>query len=261
MNPVECFVVMPFGAKPFPDNSGRFYDFDKVYRVIIQRAIRESGMRPVRADERVSSAIIHGEMFRDLRDRSVVLADLSLDNPNVFYELGVRHVMSSTGTVLMCRKGSILPFDVTLSRVIFYDFDGTSLDWEEVERVVNLLKVALLQAHKGLPDSPVHALLETVIGERELGTKISGVEVVPEEAPDGEPAERYQQMVADAWRASGEPIGSLFDQHRGSIFGSRTLAYLCLTTNCTEDVARRLANHLSDAQQYQASQPTVQTPG
>ena len=126
MDSSECFVVMPFGLKAFPDGSGRTYDFDKVYRVLCQRAITEAGMKPIRADERVTSAIIHSDMFRDLRDRLVVLADLSLDNPNVFYELGIRHVMSSNGTVLMCRKGSVLPFDVKLSRVIFYDFDGAS---------------------------------------------------------------------------------------------------------------------------------------
>jgi len=65
-----------------------------------------------------------------LRDRGVVLADLSLENPNVFYELGVRHVMSARETVLICRAGSELPFDVKLSRVILYDFDGQHLDWD-----------------------------------------------------------------------------------------------------------------------------------
>jgi len=59
-----------------------------------------------------------------------VLADLSLENPNVFYELGVRHVMSARETVLICRAGSELPFDVKLSRVILYDFDGQHLDWD-----------------------------------------------------------------------------------------------------------------------------------
>lgn len=61
----ECFIVMPFGKKPFPDNSQRLYDFDKVYRVLIQRAVREAVMTPVRADERVGSALIHCDMFRD----------------------------------------------------------------------------------------------------------------------------------------------------------------------------------------------------
>ncbi len=124
--PEQCFVVMPFGTKPLNDGSGRLYDFDKVYRVIIQRAIRQAGLEPARADERKVSDIIHADMFKQLRDRGVVLADLSLENPNVFYELGARHVMSAKGTVLMCRAGSELPFDVKLSRVIFYDYDGST---------------------------------------------------------------------------------------------------------------------------------------
>lgn len=69
-------------------------------------------MEPIRADEQTGSHIIHSEMFRELRDRAVVLADLSLGNPNVYYELGIRHVLSSSGAVLMCREGTELPFDV-----------------------------------------------------------------------------------------------------------------------------------------------------
>ena len=203
----ECFIVMPFGVKPFPDASGRSYDFDKVYRVLIQRAVCEAGMVPVRADERVGSGLIHTDMFRDLRDRAVVLADLSLDNPNVFYELGIRHVMSSRGTVLMCRKGSTLPFDVKLSRTVFYDFDGVSLDWEEVEEVVKQLAVALQEARKGLPDSPVHALLEAVMREEERPAE-RAVQLRPEDGPDGEPLADYQKLVARWWMAQGRPAPS-----------------------------------------------------
>lgn len=163
--PEKCFVIMPFSRKLLNDGSGRFYDFDKVYRVIMRRAIRLAGLEPIRADERKGSNIIHTDMFKDLRDQAVVLADLSLENPNVFYELGIRHVMSSRGTVLMSRKGSEIPFDVKLSRVIFYEYDGTSLDWEESERVVQELQFALEEAKRGTPDSPVYALLERVLRE------------------------------------------------------------------------------------------------
>ena len=93
----------------------------------------------------------------------MVLADLSLENPNVFYELGIRHVMSPSGTVLMCRKGTTLPFDVGHQRVIFYDFDGAALDWEEVENTVKALKLALQEAARNEMDSPVHALLPHVL--------------------------------------------------------------------------------------------------
>lgn len=246
----ECFVVMPFGVRAFPDGSERTYDFDKVYRVLIQRAVQESGMAPIRADERVGSALIHIDMFRDLRDRSVVLADLSLDNPNVFYELGIRHVMSSNGTVLICRSGSALPFDVKLSRVIFYEFDGVSLDWDEVERVVKHLKVALQEARKGLPDSPVYALLESVLRERSDAGQELSAPTRPENTLDAEPLTRYQELLADYWAAGGEPPKVLFDQHRGSVFGVRSLAHLLLKTDPLSDLAKRIANQLNDGAQY-----------
>jgi hypothetical protein len=44
-----CFVVMPFGLKPFNDGSGRHFDFDKIYRVIIRRAVKEAGLPPSEA--------------------------------------------------------------------------------------------------------------------------------------------------------------------------------------------------------------------
>lgn len=246
----ECFIVMPFGNKPFPDASGHSYDFDKVYRVVIQRAVREAGMMPIRADERLTSALIHTEMFLDLRDRSVVLVDLSLDNPNVFYELGVRHVMSSSGTVLMCRKGSVLPFDIKLSRVLFYDFDGASLDWEEVERVIKHLKLALQEAKKGLPDSPVHALLESVLREERGKPEIGERDRATERLSNGEQLGRYQQMLAQAWRADSHTVDSLFDEHCRSVFGARALGYFTLETEPLPDAARRVADQLVDLEQY-----------
>ena len=252
MKPDQCFIVMPFGVKPFPDGSGRSFDFDKVYRVVIQRAVREAGMTPIRADERIGSALIHTDMFRDLRDRAVVLADLSLDNPNVFYELGMRHVMSSSGTVLMCRRGATLPFDVKLSRTIFYDFDGQSLDWEEVERVLEPLKLSLEEARKGLPDSPVHALLPDSVLRATAATAQAAVSYVQtESSPVGAPLEEYQRLVAELWEARGEKVADLFGPHCDSIFGSRSMAYLCLKTDPLSETAIRLANHLNDGEQYQ----------
>lgn len=246
---------MPYGSKPFPDGTGRQYDFEKVWRVLIARAVREAGMVPVRSDQRETLGIVHTEMFRDLRDREVVLADLSLDNPNVFYELGVRHVMNAGGTVLICRQNANLPFDVRLSRVIFYDFDGQSFDWEEVERVVKTLKVSLADAATGRPDSPVHALLESVLPRAEAAAQPVAASA-PEASPDAGPCDAYQQLTAAAWRQSGETLAALFEEQRRNVFGSRALAHLALMSDLPigdepdSDLSRRLANHLNDGQQY-----------
>ena len=251
MDRAECFIIMPFGVKHFPDGSGRTYNFDKVYRVIIQRAVREAGMTPIRADERLASALIHTDMFRDLRDRAVVLADLSLDNPNVFYELGIRHVMSSSGTILICRNGSTLPFDVKLSRVIFYEFDGVNIDWEEVERIVPRIKLALEEAQKGLPDSPVHALLPGSLMRADKSTSEAWLSYIQaERCPDAEPLADYQKLVAEHWYSRNLAADDLLREQQGTVFGCRALAYLCLKTEPLADVAIELSARLSAAEQY-----------
>jgi hypothetical protein len=246
--PSKCFVVMPFGIKPFGDGSGRNYDFDKIYRVIIKRAIQQAGMEPVRADEGVGSKIIHTEMFKDLRDQAVVLADLSLNNPNVFYELGIRHVMASAGTVLMCQKGASLPFDVRLSRCIFYKYDGQSLDWEEAERIVEQLQIALQQAKRGEPDSPVHALLESVVREDQLLAKGQILISTSEHRQDN--LEIYQQIIATYWKESNYSIEELSSQHGTTIFGARTLGIYCLREKPLPSRTSQIARQLYEIEQY-----------
>jgi hypothetical protein len=239
----ECFVVMPFGKKPLPD--GRTYDFDKVYRVIITRAVQEVGLKPLRADETVGSRLIHSDMFKDLRDRSIVLADLSLENPNVFYELGIRHVMSPTGTVLMCRKGTDLPFDVRLSRVVFYKFDGDDLDWEEVEETIKALKFALQDAQRNQPDSPVHVLLENVMRSDSQNSPAAHTMAV---SALRENLDKYERGLAESWR--GKPLSALLEEHSDTVFGLRALGYFCLTAAPNPAEASRVAKLLQAAEQY-----------
>ena len=223
----QCFVVMPFGKKMLNDGSGREYDFDKVYRVIMQRAIRLAGLLPVRADERKGANLIHTDMFTDLRDHAVVLVDLSLENPNVFYELGIRHVMSPRGTVLMSREGAELPFDVKLSRVIFYKYDGVSLDWEVAERIVQELQVALEEAKRGTPDSPVHTLLERVLRDPEPDAVSFGLSSF-RSSDQRQALDEFQQLVAEHWNSSGNSLRELHSQHGSSPFGARALGYFVL---------------------------------
>jgi hypothetical protein len=235
--PETCFVIMPFGTKPIPGSSERGYDFDKVYRVLFCRAIRDAGLEPIRADEELGSHMIHAQMFKHLRDRSVVLADLSLSNPNVFYELGVRHVMAASGTVLTCQAGVDLPFDISLSRAITYEYDGVSLDWEETERVTRRLTAALTEARDRLPDSPVHALLERVWPE--ASRPLDDLR-----ADQGADLDRYQRVVAGGWEREGRTIDDLLAETEASSFGSRAIGHLLLTRPSSDDEVRAVATRL-----------------
>src|SRR5262249_27799043 len=84
-----CFVLMPFGTKT--DAAGRVTNFDKVYQNIIMPAVVQAGLEPVRADEEKIGGTIHKPMFERLMLCHYAVADITGANPNVFYELGIRH--------------------------------------------------------------------------------------------------------------------------------------------------------------------------
>ena len=249
----KCFVVMPFGVKAKNDGSDGTYDFDKVYRVLIQRAIRNVNMQPLRADETEGSRVIHADMFKDLRDRPIVLADLSLLNPNVFYELGIRHVMSPTGTVLIANEDTVkkLPFDIALSRVITYRYDGKHMDWDEAERIVPQLQAAIEEAKRGSPDSPVYAFLESVLSPSALKK---------DDMPGNEDnnsrsyLDNYQKKFAKIWLAQGECTDDRFNKlikgNNDSDFGVRALGYYGLLGNLGQERTLQLAHLLSNYEQH-----------
>jgi hypothetical protein len=251
----KCFVIMPFGIKPIPDHPGQFFNFDKIYRTIIRRAVGEADMEAIRADEQSGSHIIHSAMFRELRDRAVVLADLSLGNPNVYYELGIRHVLSSGGTVLMCREGTELPFDIRLSRVVFYRYNGTDIDWEVVEEIVPRLKDALLTARERRPDSPVHALLENVYPEEQHygSNSAKTLNLSLESKAEDTSNRKFEELVAKQWiEKKEEPVG-LIKQNKNNIFGMRALGVMCLLSEIDGEQVFEIAKHLYYQLQYDLS--------
>jgi hypothetical protein len=250
----KCFVVMPFGTKARNDGTDRTYNFDKVYRVIIQRAIKNVGMQPIRADETEGSRVVHADMFKDLRDRPVVLVDLSLLNPNVLYELGIRHVMSPTGTVLMANEETVkkLPFDIALSRTIANRYDGEYLDWDEVERVIPQLQAAIEEARRGTPDSPVYAFLEQALSPSALKKEEPATEDGKNTTSD---LDDYQKKFAQMWleKKDSIKIEKLIDEHSNSTFGVRAIGYYGLLASLEKSDQMKIAEFLFNHEQYDLS--------
>jgi hypothetical protein len=106
----RAFIVMPFGRKKAPD--GADIDFDRVYESVLKPAVEAAGLRPSRADAERRGGSIHADMFQELLLAEFVVADLTLDNPNVWYEIGVRHALRSSGVVLTYALRDRLPFDL-----------------------------------------------------------------------------------------------------------------------------------------------------
>ncbi|NJN99968.1 MAG: SLATT domain-containing protein, partial [Anaerolineales bacterium] len=117
----HAFVVMPFGRKQGPD--GRWIDFNAIYQDLIKPALIEADFEPFRADEESVSGDILTDMFQELLLADLVIADLSIDNANVFYELGVRHSVRKRGLVHIQSGRSYMPFDIFNVRTVPYHTD------------------------------------------------------------------------------------------------------------------------------------------
>ncbi|MBI5823181.1 MAG: hypothetical protein HZB18_04080 [Chloroflexi bacterium] len=114
----HAFVVMPFGKKKGADESP--YDFNAIYELMIKPALKAAGFQPFRADEEKSSGDILTDMFQELLLADLVLCDLSIDNANAFYELGIRHAFRKRGVVHIQAGRAYMPFDIFNVRTLPY---------------------------------------------------------------------------------------------------------------------------------------------
>src|SRR5258706_5336336 len=114
----HAFVIMPFGKKKGGD--GSLYDFNAIYTQLIKPTLESVGFESFRADEEASSGDILTDMFQELLLADFCLVDMSIDNANVFYELGVRHAFRKRGIVHIQAGRSYMPFDIFSVRTIPY---------------------------------------------------------------------------------------------------------------------------------------------
>lgn len=159
------FVAMPFGSRSDPTQ--RFeIDFDDIYERCIKPAAEGADLDVIRADEETIGGIIHKPMYERLLLSEVVVADLTLANANVFYELGIRHAARPRSTILIFAKKSRLPFDVSPIRAIPYELDDAGdLGVEVAETLRGTLAERLEEAKESeTVDSPLFQLLDEYPG-------------------------------------------------------------------------------------------------
>jgi len=156
---------MPFGKKT-DLASGVEIDFDSIYNEAIKPAIEDAGLEPLRADEERTGGIIHTAMFARLLLAEFAVVDLSLGNPNVFYELGVRHAARPYTTVPIYATLRPLPFDVALMRAIGYTLEKGVLTEDGAAQLRSALKTKLDEAICGaaVEDSPLFQLIPSFPG-------------------------------------------------------------------------------------------------
>lgn len=111
-----CFVIAPIGD----EGSEIRKRSDQVLTHIIKPAVKECGYEAVRADEISEPGIITSQVIQHIIDDDLVIADLTGKNPNVFYELAVRHTVRKP-VVQLIESSESIPFDVAPTRTIHFD--------------------------------------------------------------------------------------------------------------------------------------------
>jgi len=145
----RVFIVRPFGVK---EN----LDFDAMERLLIQPALAAAGLQGATTTEIAMAGNIREDMFRLLVTADLVVADLSIHNANVFYELGVRHGLRPKGTLLIRADVHAYPFDLQTDRFLLYDAAHPEATVQKLTRALR----DTLDA-KGT-DSPVYKMLPSL---------------------------------------------------------------------------------------------------
>ena len=147
-----CFLIQPFNEV-----------FDKRYRSVFAPAIIAAGLTPYRVDEDHSVIVPIEDIEKRIEGAAICLADISVDNPNVWYELGFA-IASRKLVCLVCsdQRKDAFPFDIRHRQIVRYTTDAPDdfilLQSQITERLKAMMKrqegLAAIQASNA-PDEPL----------------------------------------------------------------------------------------------------------
>lgn len=112
----KCFVIMPFKD-----------EFRSIYENIIKPALKLAGFISIRSDEKLTPGEIMDDVRSDIHSSDCLIALITEDNPNVFYELGMAHALGKP-VILVAKKKDKFPFDIRNWRRIEYDNESEISD-------------------------------------------------------------------------------------------------------------------------------------
>lgn len=141
----SCFVIMPFGGT-----------FDENFKEIYVHAIKDAGLKPIRVDDLSRPSSILADIWLLTRQAKVVLAIMTGQNPNVFYELGLAHAIAKP-VVMVASSIDDVPFDLRGLRVLIYDTSRGKWGKNLQNRITKALKETLQDLNSAVPSTYLEA--------------------------------------------------------------------------------------------------------
>jgi hypothetical protein len=134
----SCFIISPIGDEASEIRKRA----DQVLRHILTPAAEACGYDPIRADKISEPGMITSQVIQHIVDDPLVIADLTGMNPNVFYELAIRHAIRKP-LVQIVNKGEKIPFDVAGMRTIpvdHHDLDSVDEAKAEIQKQIKAVE-------------------------------------------------------------------------------------------------------------------------
>lgn len=143
----KCFIICPIGAA----GSETRKRADQMLKHVYAPVLDAYGYETVRADKILKSGLITSQIVNLIIESELVIADLTDSNPNVYYELALRHA-TGKAFIQVAKAGQQIPFDIAGLRTIFVDL----ADLDDIDAAKKDLHGYIAEFEKGhRADSPI----------------------------------------------------------------------------------------------------------
>jgi len=155
----QCFIITPIGEA----DSETFIKAMGLIDAVIEPVLKEFNFKAIAANHISLPGSINKQLIKSILEDKLVIANLTGLNPNVMYELAVRHAVRLP-VVIMAERGTRLPFDITDQRTIFYDDSLAGLNVAR-QQLRNMVEKALADKE---PDNPIYQAAEQALIFKQL---------------------------------------------------------------------------------------------
>jgi hypothetical protein len=255
-----AFMVMPFEVKPVVadrtgDNIPATVDFDALWERVYEPALDKLGYHPVRADRDMGALIIN-DMIQRLTIADLVLADVTLPNANVYYEIGVRHAAKELGCVLVSADWSKPTFDLAQMRQCRFPLPDGEIPTDYAADAVDKLVEAIGPLIHGsspvfaaVPGFPDHIDEESMPPFRSIVGEIASFDAKVRGVFHRPPAERAQ--------AARDLVAEYGDQAAIRDVVALRLSWLLRETASTQDDWQFLLDYIDKLPTHLTTRPDI----
>lgn len=145
----KCFIITPIGNS----NDAIFRHINGVIQSVIRPVLADYGYSDISAAHEISEpGSINNQLVNRIINDDLVIANLTDKNPNVMYELCLRHAVAKP-VIHICEEGTSLPFDIKGERTIFYTNDMYGVN-ELKRELINAMNS--IDYEKEYKDNPIY---------------------------------------------------------------------------------------------------------